>query len=359
MQHAHGILENMSEAAEQSGNKAPSRLESPAGSLSVVALILAAAAVLIGGYQWYQGRGAGDDLRRDLAGRLAAMETQNREAAAKVAQSAAALREAEIKIGVLESRLAESQSQQIALEALHQELSRNRDEAAFAEIEQSVLLASQQLQVAGNVRAALIGLENADARLQRLDQPRYAPLRRALVRDIERLKGLPQVDVHGTSLRLNEWTAGIDKLTLAMEARTRDTNAPQSATAAQTPAWERMVREAWQELRGLVRIQSTGGSDAALLTPDQVFFLRENLKLRLLGARHALLARDARSYQAELGSALAMLDRYFAKSDMAVAAAAASLRRLQAMPVAVDVPDLAETLDALRKLRVSRVKSPA
>ena len=53
--------------------------------------------------------------------------------------------DAQLKLGVLESRLAESQNQQIALEALYQELSRNRDEWAYAEIEQSLAIASQQL----------------------------------------------------------------------------------------------------------------------------------------------------------------------------------------------------------------------
>ena len=62
----------------------------------------------------------------------------------------------------LEAKLAESQSQQIALEALYQELSRNRDEWGYAEIEQSLLIANQQLQLAGNVKAALIALQNAD-----------------------------------------------------------------------------------------------------------------------------------------------------------------------------------------------------
>lgn len=350
----------MSDTGVPFGNKDASQAKSATGGmLTGIALVVATAAALLGGFLWYQGRGAGDELRRDLAGRLAAMETQNRESAAKVQQSAAALREAEIKIGVLETRLAESQSQQIALEALHQELSRNRDEAVFAEIEQSVLLSGQQLQVAANVRAALSGLEHAEERLQRLDQPRYAALRRALVRDIERLKALPQVDVHGTSLRLHEWMAGIGGLPLAMDARTRAAEQTPPAAAAEPPAWERVLREAWRELRGLVRIQMTNSQDSALLAPDQAFFLRENLKLRVLGARLALLARDAGSYQAELDAALDMLGRHFATSDPAVAAAAAGLRRLRAQPVALNMPDLAETLEALRKVRVSRVKPPA
>src|SRR5213593_4196125 len=113
------------------------------------------------------------------------------------------VREARAKIGQLESRLAESQSQQLALEALYQELSRNRDEWQLAEIEQVLAIGSQQLQLAGNVRAALLALQLAEARLGRTDRPQFVPIRRALARDIERLKNVPTLDLPGMSSRID------------------------------------------------------------------------------------------------------------------------------------------------------------
>lgn len=360
----------MSENAQQDGINPAAGGVSPApapaaarparssGALSALALIVALAAAGFMVYQWYSDRGADDALRGELARRLADMETRNKEAATRATQAAAALRDAEIKLGMLEARLAESQSQQIALEALHQELSRNRDEWALADIEQSVLLASQQLQVAANVRAALIGLENAEARLQRMDQPRYGTLRRVLARDIERLRALPLVDVQGISARIDDVIAGVDRLQLAMDARIRSETAagdvPQAA--ATVPAWERMLREAWQELRQLVRVQRTGPQEAVLLAPEQAFFLKENLKLRLLSARIALLVRDSKGYQGDLLAALAALERHFDMRDSTVAAAAATLRKLKTAQVQVDVPDVTETLQALRNLRLPRAK---
>ena len=331
------------------------------GMLPALALVAALTALGFTGYQWYQDRGADNVLRSELARRLADMEAQNKDAATRVLQAAATLRETEVKVGVLEAKLAESQNQQVALEALYQELSRNRDEWAFADIEQSVLLASQQLQIAANVRTALIGLENVEARLQRMDQPRYNTLRRALVRDIERLKALPLVDVYGTSARLDDAIAAIDRLPLAMDARARPdaVTAAAPAPAAEVPAWERVVREAWRELRQLVRVQSAGVQDAALLAPEQAFFLRENLKLRLLGARIALLSRDGKSYQGNLQAALSALERHFDVRDSAVMTTAAALRKLQAAQVQIDLPDLQDTLEALRKLRLPRAKGSA
>jgi uroporphyrin-3 C-methyltransferase len=350
------MLERMNEAQPKAAEAAATGASARMPRAGLAALLLAAAAVLLGAVHWLQDRGADDDLRRELAQRLAEMETQNRETAARAAQAAAALREAEVKLGVLEAKLAESQSQQIALEALYQELSRNRDEWVFADIEQSVLLASQQLQIAANVRAALIGLENAEARLQRLDQPRYAGLRRALARDIEKLKALPLTDIYGSSARLDDVIAAVDKLPLALAARARPDDAADPA-AADTPGWARLLREIWGEMRQLVRIQTSGVQDAALLAPDQAFFLRENLKLRLTSARLALLTRDSRAYQGDLRAALAALETHFERKDAAVIAAAATLRKLQAAQLQAELPDLADTLEALRKLRLPRARA--
>jgi uroporphyrin-3 C-methyltransferase len=82
-------------------------------------------------------------------------------------------KELQLKVGVLESRQLEAQSQQLALEQLYQDLSKNRDEWALAEIEQVLSTASQQLQLAGNVQGALIALQNADRSLSRSDKPQF------------------------------------------------------------------------------------------------------------------------------------------------------------------------------------------
>ena len=100
-------------------------------------------------------------------------------------------------ITLLETRIAESQTQQAALEALYRDLAPSRDEIALSEIEQVLLVASQQLQLAGNVPSALTALQLADAKLQRLDRPQFVPLRRALARDMDQLKAVPYRRRHG------------------------------------------------------------------------------------------------------------------------------------------------------------------
>lgn len=323
--------------------------------LLVVALI-ALAALALAGWQAYTMRQELDALRQELAKRLADVDAQTRAGRMAGDQLREATREASVKIGVLESKMAESQSQQVALEALYQDLSRNRDEWAFAEIEQTLVIANQQLQLAGNVRAALIALQAADTRLQNMNRPQLLNLRKAISEDMARLKAAPAVDTVGISARIDTLMAAVDKLPLANEARVAaDMPAalppPAPAAPAPVPAdsgWTRFWRDTWNDLRDMVRVQRMDTKDVPLLAPQQVFFLRENLKLRLLNARLALLSRDQAVFRSDLKAAQDWLKRYFDARDKGVVNAAATLASLQKTDVSIELPDLSATLGALK-----------
>jgi uroporphyrin-3 C-methyltransferase len=264
------------------------------------------------------------------------------------------LREAQAKLALLESRLAESQNQQAALEALYRELAPSRDEWALTEIEQVLQLASQQLQLARNVPSALAALQLADSKLQRLDRPQFVPLRRALARDMDRLKAVPYVDVSGISLRLDQAIASVDTLPLALEERLPLPPAP--TTPSDEAGWRRFLRAVWQDVRQLVRIENLDRPEAPLLTPQQQFFLRENLKLRLLSARFSLLFHDQQNFHADLSAAEAWLQKYFDTHSPAVSALQTLLKQQQLTNIASEIPDVVRSLEAVRVLKLAREK---
>jgi uroporphyrin-3 C-methyltransferase len=309
-------------------------------------------------WQWYDGRSESGLLRQEIAKKLADADTHSKENRIVSEQAREAVADAQVKLGVLESRIAESQSQQIALEALYQELSRNRDDWAYAEIDQSLFIASQQLVLAGNVKGALIALQTADARLQRMNRPQLTALRKAIHRDIERLKAAPSVDTVAISVRLDSLINQVDKLPLAMETRPQ-LGEPAAAEKEQDRAdgWSRFWREAWSELKQLVRVQQVDKPDVPLLAPAQSYFLRENLKLRLIGARLALLSRDAASYKADLKAARDWLTRYYDTRNNTVAYALGLLRNLLEAEVSIEAPDITASLEAMRNLRAARERN--
>ena len=347
----------MSEIPGEHNPAAPDSRERPSREASarrgaMLALILAVTALALTAWQWYDTRA----LRDDVAQRLAEADTQTRESRSVAAQGREALTGIREKLAALENRLAESQKQQAALETLYQELSRNREEWIYAEIEQSLFVASQQLQLAGNANAALRALQAADTRLQRLDRPQLTALRKAINRDIERLKAAPQVDAVAISARLEAIAAQVESLPLAMDARPRPEQpmAQPAGESANDTLWTRFWRDTWREMQQLIRVRQIEKPGPELLAPAQAYFLRENLRLRLTGARLAVLSRDAASYKADLKAAAEWLGRYYDTSHKGVTQAAAALRALHDAQIGVEPPEIGATLEAMRNLRVAR-----
>ncbi len=334
---------------------APPR-RSKAPLLLLVAIVLAGALAAL---FWFDARERIDATQQELARRLRDIENDAREARSMARQAQEALRDAQGKLGQLEARVAESQSQQLALEALYQDLSRNRDEWQLAEIEQVLTIASQQLQLAGNVRAALLALQLAEARLARAERPQFLPVRRALAQDIERLKALPTLDFPGMSLRLDRLVAQVDSLPLAYEERgERVSAAKQAKPAEERGFWSRLGAEVWGELRQLVVVRTLNDAEPPLLPPSQAYFLRENLRLRLLNARLSLLSRDEAGYRQDLRAAQAWITRYFDPQSKQTAEALAQLKELSSATLSFEMPSITESLEAVRAFKTRRERTP-
>lgn len=315
--------------------------------------------------------------RQELSRRLADSEAVQREALASTKQDRVALDALQAKVGALDARAAEMQSQQLALETMYQELSRVREDRLLAEIEQDVAMAAQQLQLAGNVAAALISLQGAEARLVKNAQPQFLPLRKLINRDIERLKALPGADVPGIAMKLNDILEAVPHLPLAYEQRPASAETvtpPKAANAGKPPAlpaataaadlqakpfdWQAIgqvwLADLWHEVRQLVRIERIDRPDPGLLSPRESLFLRENLRLRLLSARLGLLARDGSSFLTDLKQADEWLERYFDTRAPAVENARAALKNLAKQEVGAQPVELNETLAALRNFKLGR-----
>ncbi len=303
-------------------------------------------------WQWLDAHFQLDQTQQEVARRLSEVEAANKANQMLVAQNQELVRELGGKLSLLESRYAETQNQRAALEALYQDMSSSRDLTALAEVEQMLLIAGQQLQLSANVKAALIAMQQADSRLQRLDRPAFANLRKRIGQDIDKLRALPSIDVPAINLKLDAMIGTVASLPLAQDARIL----PQTEAAAVAPeqsTWKRFWQEVWQEAKHLVRIENTQKEELPLLSPTQTFFLRENLKLRLLSARMALLSRDEVSFRRDVKTAQDWLRRYFDVKGEEGAQALAELQRLAASNIVIDLPDVGGSLEAVRNYRAS------
>ncbi len=310
--------------------------------------------VVIFVWQWLDGQHQITQVQQEVAHRLADVEGTSKAHQTLVAQNQELVRELGGKLSLLESKFAETQNQRIALDALYQEMSSSRDLTVLADVEQMLLIAGQQLQLSANVKAALIAMQHADGRLQRLDRPVFAGLRKQINRDIEHLRALPNVDVAAINLQLDKLVISVDSLPLVQEARVHHAEVAPEPKAEAESKWRVFLHEIWRELRQLVRVEVTQQEAMPLLSPTQTYFLRENLKLRLLTARLALLSRDEVSFQRELKTAQVWVKRHFDSEAQETVQTLGALQKLVASNIAVEVPDISASLEAVRHFRASQ-----
>ena len=319
-------------------------------------------------------------LEQELVKRQQNSQDDATEAKLLAKQALDSVREANGKLGVLDERVAESQMQRSQVEDLIQSLSRSRDENVLADVEAGLRVAMQQASLTGSTDPIVAILKQSDERLARYNNPRLERIRRAVARDLDRVRTASAVDVPSLTIRLDEAVRLVDELPLVSTperataagraAAASATSAPASmrglaaartgsaasvATASLTPAWAASLQRAWDgfsgpffgELRQAIRVTSIEHPEAALMTPDQSFFLRENVKLRLLNARLSILSRQFDLAQADLQQAQTALDRYFDHSSRRVVAVSDLLRQVAAQAKQVSFPRPDDTLAAI------------
>ncbi len=328
---------------------------------NIAVLAVALAGLALGLWAWWDGRETAQSLTQNLGVKLAEQSKVQTQTSVQVEQMIKDLRESQTRVAQLEGKLAEFQGQRVALEEMTRDLARAPDDWLLAEIEQTLNIASRELVLAANVRAALIALQATDQRLARADKLQVVQLRRAITQDMERLKALPLVDTVGISLKLDNLMALAATLPLAIPDSAAS-GAPNSREARTHDASEniavRFGRDIWFEMKQLIRIRDLDNGDAALLSPQQSYFLRENLKLRLLSARTALIARDDVNYKEDLKLVRDMLTKYFDPKAKVNTNALAMLKQFAENSASIAPPDITASLAAMRAARAARERPP-
>ena len=290
-------------------------------------------------------------MQQQLARQSADTGVQAAEARAMAKQSQDLAMETAAKLAVTDARLAEVSLQRSQLEELMQSLSRSRDENLVVDIDSAVRLAQQQAQLTGSVEPLLAALKSADLRVTRAAQPRLTQLQRAIARDVARIKATALSDTPSLLVKLDELVTLADELPIAnavgAAAGKPAESAKRKADESVLSWWSRVGQQVQDELRSLVRVSRIEDPDAALLNPEQSFFLRENLKLRLLNARLGLLSRQIESARGDLGTAALAIGHYFDASSRKTQTAVALLQQVQGQMRTLDLPRIDDTLAAL------------
>ena len=253
------------------------------------------------------------------------------------------------KVAALETKVADMTAYRAQLDTLVQSVARARDENLAVELEAAVRVAQDQAQLTGSVEPLLAALRTAERRLGRTTDPRLTPVARTVARDMERVKAASVPDAAGLLARIDQLLRQVDDLPLGNDVGRADAAPPRGnkATAATDSGWTRWWRAFLDETSKLLRVSRIERPEASMLSPEQAFFVRENLKLRLQGARLALLARQYEAARADLAAASSALATWFDPASRRTQAAATLLQQVQASTKAADLPRVDDTLVAL------------
>lgn len=325
-------------------------------------LALSLLALVLGVMLWQKLSG----IQEELARRSLDAGAQAVSARALAQQAQDTVRDMGVRMAGLESRLSEVSLQRQQLEELMQSLSRSRDENLAIDMESALRLAQQQAQLTGSTEPLLAALRTAEQRLQRASQPRLNPVLRAIAQDTERIKAMAVTDTTTLLVRVDELSRLVDEIPVANAAPATAEPPPAPAARAGQGADQGLIRattgaigdwfeRVWsaalsavqQEARGLLRVSRIDRPEAALLAPEQAFFLRENTKLKLLNARLALLSRQTEVARSDLSAVEQALQRYFDTSSRKTQSAQALLQQVQSGLKSTDLPRLDKTIAAL------------
>ena len=242
-----------------------------------------------------------------------------------------------------------SNSDQILqMQKAYQELLKGRINWLVDEAESMLNTASQQLMLSGNLQGAVSVLEHIDSRLSRFEQPELIPIKQAISNDLAALKNRPYVDISATALRIDRLETGISGLPLVLDGVLKPGAAPVEAANSGT-WWENTWEKSLNALKGLVEVRHLDSNDAMLISPEQTYFIRENLRLRLLDARIALLQHNGEVYQSDLNNVEASVKQYFDSKSPATQSWLKELAELKALDVRMISDDsLKASLSAVR-----------
>ena len=322
---------------------------------SKTALILVVVALLTLAWQWLNTRHKFNDVEKSLSHKLEEYQAINQQSMLLAKQAEERSLQANARTVILEQKLAESHDQQEILQSLYDQLAENREATTVAEVEQLLTIANQQLQLAGNVKSALLALQDADKRLQPLDLPRSTQLRETLAAEIDNLRKLPQIDVSSISAQLNSLAALCDTLPLISERQpTLNAKAVKQNTNAEHLNYvQKVAVSIWSDIKDMVTVERIDKPEPPLLSPDHAFYLHENLKLRLLTARIALLQHDEATYKADIKTVEMWLNQYFDTKHPNTLKALNILKKVSAKDLNIELPQLTESLNAVNRYKLS------
>jgi len=328
--------------AKKSATAKKSVVKEPAKSSSVLAifalLLVVIALVAIGGIGW-----KGFEFSKQLL----TLSHQLEQSTEKNAALSTQLTKAEAN-ATLQGKQLQQNAQRLA-----QLPGADRSDWLLAEAEYLLRLANQRLNLEKDWQGAIAILDAADNVLAETQNPLINPVRQLLAKERQTLRGVPAVDLTGAVARLQAVQDQISELEWMPRTLPKVTAVVESVIdpEVEPTAWDNFAAKAWAGIGTIIRIREHDKALPAPLTPDQHYYLQQNMQLMLEQAQVALVRQQDALYKQSIARTQAWLEEFVIIKDAKTEAVAATLAELKNWNVSPEFPQISGSLNRLRQLQ--------
>ena len=322
-------------------------------------------------------------LRAAVGQRMQSAEAEVTPLREPSSETAGRLNALQSRLSGAEQRISELNLQRTQLEELMLSVSRSRDETLVQDLGSALRFAVQQAQLMGNPQPLIAALQVGIERIEAAANPRLAGVRDAMKNDLDVMQTETNTDVSLVVRDLARLTRDVNKIAMRDTAPPTDRTVTSDAdtSAAPSPAiglatdpasttvapslldqavtsvssvWHSLSQAFVAQASQLVRVRAVAPTDELMLSPENAWVLRENLKLRLLSARLAVLSGQKQTALADISAVLQGIALYADPAAPSVVGLVGDLQQLQTTIAALHVPIPQSTLAALASAASAR-----
>ncbi|EPM6343968.1 TPA: uroporphyrinogen-III C-methyltransferase [Vibrio parahaemolyticus] len=324
--------------------------------LGTVAIILS---IIFGGGLAYKLH----EQQADYQTQIAQLQNQLEKAQASMKQELNQVKEETIEKATIVTHKAEVVlgQQQKSIESLQLAVAdvkgRRPNDWLLAEADYLVKLAGRKLFLEHDVESATQLMESADQRIAALNDPSLVKLRKAMANDITKLRTVPLIDRDGLVLRLTALQQQVDKLPLANALLPEAQVVAQHEVSEDISNWQDNLMTSLKDFsENFITFRTRDGNVIPLLSPEQHFYLKENIKAKLETAIKAVYQEQGEIYTTSLTTADKWAMAFFNQDDNAVKEFNKALNQLSQQNIQVEYPAKLESQSQLSDVIRERLR---
>ncbi|MGD1335929.1 uroporphyrinogen-III C-methyltransferase [Vibrio harveyi] len=227
----------------------------------------------------------------------------------------------------------------------------------LAEADYLVKLAGRKLFLEHDVESATQLMESADQRIAALNDPSLVGLRKAMANDITKLRVVPLVDRDGLVLRLTALQQQVDKLPLANALLPEAAAVEKQQVSEDIANWQDNLMTSLKDFsENFITFRTRDGNVIPLLSPQQHFYLKENIKAKLETAIKAVYQEQGEIYTTSLETADKWAMAFFNQDDNSVKEFNKTLSQLSKQDIQVEYPAKLESQNQLSDVIRERLR---